>query len=30
MLTAALMTVWTLGSLTLVMAGLFAINGEDC
>jgi hypothetical protein len=30
MLTAALMTVWTLGSLSLVMAGLFTITGEDC
>ena len=29
MLTAALMTVWALGSFTLVMAALFAITGED-
>jgi hypothetical protein len=29
MLTAALMTVWTLGSLTLVMAGLYTLTA-DC
>jgi hypothetical protein len=29
MLTATLMTVWALGSFTLVMAALFAITGED-
>jgi hypothetical protein len=29
MLTAALVTIWTLGSLTLVMAGLFTLTGED-
>jgi hypothetical protein len=29
MLTAALMTVWALGSFTLVMLALFAVTGED-
>ena len=29
MLTAALMTVWTVGSLTLVMAGLYTLTA-DC
>jgi hypothetical protein len=29
MLTATLVTVWALGSITLVMAALFTITGED-
>jgi hypothetical protein len=29
MLTAALLTVWALGSLTLLGAGLFAMTAED-
>jgi hypothetical protein len=29
MLTATLMTVWALGSFTLVMLALFAVTGED-
>jgi hypothetical protein len=30
MFTAALLTVWALGSFTLVMTALFAIVGDDC
>jgi hypothetical protein len=30
MLTAAVVTVWALGSFTLVMAGLLTLTGDDC
>jgi hypothetical protein len=29
MLTATLMTVWALGSFTLVLAALYTVTGED-
>jgi hypothetical protein len=30
MLTAALVTIWALGSFTLVMAGYLTLAGDDC